>query len=174
VWRPAVFVVAPLLAYGAWMLVLVYGLGFPSPTQSLTSSSHGWGQHFTVPGLGVLVDLIMIIMRTGDVLFHHIDIALDALAAIIAAWGLVAARKRLPAGLFLYLFLCWCVALTKVTSMGTTNSASRYLLALLPLCLVPGLWLARTRPPLRIAWLTACALLAAWVFLDWMLWAWVA
>jgi hypothetical protein len=163
-----------LAAYGLWMLVLVYGLRMPSPAQSLTSSTQGWGQHFTIPGLGVLVDLIMLIARTGDVLFHHIDIALDAVAAIFAAWGLIVARRRLPPGLLLYLALCWCVALTKVTAIGTTNSASRYLLALLPLCFVPAMWLAKAKPPVRVVWFTACVLLSAWVFLYWMLWSWVA
>jgi hypothetical protein len=174
VWRPGGFAIAPLAAYGLWVLVLMYGLHMPSPTQSLTSSTHGWGQQFTIPGIGVLVDLILLNARPGYVLLHHIDYALDAVSAIVAAVGLIVARRRLPAGLLLYLALCWCVALTKVTVSGTTNSASRYLLALLPLCFVPATWLVKARPPVRVIWFTACALLAAWVFLDWMLWSWIA
>jgi hypothetical protein len=173
-WRPGGFAIAPLAAYGLWVMLLVYALHMPSPAQSLTSSTQGWGQQFTVPGIGVLVDLIFLIARPGYVLLHHIDYALDAISAIVAAVGLIVARRRLPAGLLLYLALCWCVALTKVTESGTTNSASRYLLALLPLCFVPAMWLVKARPPVRVVWFTACALLGVWVFLDWMLWSWIA
>jgi hypothetical protein len=172
-WRPAALAAAPALVYGTWLLLLVYVAHQPTPTQLLTSTN-GWKQHFTIPGFGVLVDVIAVIAVPGVVLLHHIDIALDALAAIIAAWGVVVARRRLPTGLLLYLLLCWCVAVFKVTPIGITNSASRYLLALLPLCIVPGMWLAKARPAVRLAWFSACGLLAAWVFLDWMMWAWVA
>lgn len=173
VWKPLVFACAPIAAYGVWLCAVVVLLRAPTPAQLLTSA-HGWNQHFTVPGVGVLVDLIDLFAKPGTVLLHHLDIPLDACAAILAAWGLLAVRKRLPASLLIYLLLCWCVALTKVSAIWTTNSAARYLLAALPLCVVPALWLARARPALRIPVLAVAGAIWCIYLLDWVLWAWVS
>lgn len=173
IWKPLLFACVPVATYGAWLCAVIFLLRAPTPAQLLTSTN-GWNQHFTVPGVGVLVDLIDLVARPSDVLLHHLDLPLDAFAAILAAWGLLAMRKRLPAGLFMYLLLCWCVALTKVSAIWTTTSAARYLLAVLPLCVVPALWLMRARPVVRIAVLVVAAVVSCVYLLDWVLWAWVS
>jgi mannosyltransferase PIG-V len=172
-WQPLLVMVAPPLALGAWLLFLKAVAHQPTPAELLTGSN-GWRQHFTLPGLGDVSMVRILLANPADVLLHHVDIPLDAGAAIAAAWGLFAARKRLPVGLLLYLTLSWCASVAKVTEIETTPSASRYLLALLPLCLLPGIWLARAEPVLRFAVMIPCWIVAAWLFLNWILWGWVA
>ncbi len=68
------------------------------------------------------------------------------------ATALVAAR-RLSLGLLPDLAAIWCSAQIKVLPNGLTTAEGRYMLELLPLCIVPARWLARGGPVRRIAWM---------------------
>lgn len=175
-WRavrgPIVVPAASAASYLTWLAVLHYVLLAPLPMETLTSAS-GWHQHFTVPGLGVLTDLLLIGTQPGNILMHHLSVPLDAVAAIVAAALLMVARRRLPAGLLLYLIACWCAAVVKVQVDGETNSAARYLLALLPLAIIPATWLARARSTLRLGYVGVCLLLGSLYLSEWVFWAWV-
>lgn len=164
--------VAAVGTYALWMLILTVGLRSQTPWQVLTARN-AWNQHFTLPGLGLITDLQLTALDPTTPLVHRFSMALDVSAAVLGGLGIWRARKTLPPGLVLYFFACWCVALTKVEASGATNSAARYLLALLPLCLVPASWLARSRPVSRLAYV-GCSVVVSCVFLtNWVLWAWV-
>ena len=169
---PLAAAVAPGLAYGAWVCYLLFVLRLPAPWQTLTSA-HLWNQHFTVPGLAVLADLRAFAAHPGHTLLYNLGLPLDIVATVLAALGLALAVRRLPPGVVLYLVACWAIATCKVMPDATTQSAARYLLALLPLCIVPAAWLARGRPALRLAFVAASLLLAGLCLGEWMLWSWV-
>lgn len=171
--RPLLLVVAAAGAYAVWIVCLTLIAGAPAPWQVLTSS-HGWRQHFEIPGVGVFNDVRTIVQDPGHTLAHKMSLPLDVVAAILGALGLWFARKRLPAGLFLFLLACWCVALVKLEPTGWTNSAARYLLVLLPVCIVPATWLANTRPSLRAAYIGFFVLVSCLYLTEWVLWSWVS
>lgn len=172
VWRPLAFALAPLVAYGAWIAVLVWGLYQGTPWQELTTSP-AWKQAFTWPGVGVIGDLGHLLLQPGDVLAHYPDVVLDAACTIAAAVGIGLAWKRLPPGLLLYLAGCWCLAVVKIQMIGVTTGAARYLLAALPLCLVPGAWLARAPLYLKVAAIVVAMFVAGAILNKWVLWTWI-
>ena len=176
-WRtargPATLMGAALLAYGAWLVVLQTVLGQQTPIELLTSQ-HGWNQHFEVPGLALLTNLHTFVIDPTGSLFHYLSLPLDTAAAIAALIGLIATWRTFPRAIWLYLFACWCVALAKVDMYGNTTSAARYLLALLPLCMVPAGWFARARPGLRMAFVGLFAFLWCFYLGEWVLWSWVS
>lgn len=167
------FLLAPFAAYVAWVFVLQFILGRGAPVQLLTAQ-HGWNQHFAFPGLAVLNDLASIVRGPSDALQHYFSLPLDTAASILALIGLIVTRRKLPQSVWLYLAACWCIALVKVDFFGNTTSAARYLLALLPLCVVPAQWLERARPPARILLFGAFAYLWCFYFGEWLLWSWVS
>lgn len=171
-WRPAVFAFAPLVVYGAWVGVVVAGLREGAPWQELAQSAL-WKQTFIWPGLGVIADIGHLLLQPGDVLAHYPDIVLDTAAALAVAVCIGLAWNRLPPGLLLYCLAGWCLAVVKVQTIDVTTGAARYLLALLPLCLVPGAWLASAKPALRRAIVTAAALVVCAILSKWVLWTWI-
>ena len=56
----------------------------------------------------------------------------------------------------------------------TTMSAARYLLVLLPLCMVPAAWLARALPFVRLSYVFGSVLLGCMILSEWVLWLWVS
>lgn len=171
--QPLLLVAAAVGAYAVWIVCLTVIAGAPAPWQVLTSS-HGWRQHFEIPGAGVINDIRTIIQDPGHTLAHKMSLPLDVVAAFLGALGLWLSRKRLPAGLFLFLLACWCAALVKLEPTGWTNSAARYLLVLLPVCIVPASWLAKTRPSLRAAYIGFFVLVSCLYLTEWVLWSWVS
>ncbi len=95
-------------------------------------------------------------------------------AALIGLAGLLLTIRRLPPGLWLTLAACWCVALIKVDAGGYSTSAARYLLALLPLAVLLGGWLARAPSALRVGYLVVSVGLFGYYFGQWLLWGWVS
>lgn len=176
-WRsgggPALLVIASVGAYALWILYLTRITSAPAPWQVLTSS-HGWRQHFEFPGAGVVNDIVTIAQSPGLVLAHKLSLPLDVCAAVLGALGLWLARRRLPAGLLLFLLACWCVALVKLEPTGWTNSAARYLLTLLPICIVPATWVSRARPAWRIAYFSLFVVFSCIFMTEWVLWSWVS
>jgi hypothetical protein len=164
-----VAVAAPALTYGGWLGALRLVLHAPSPWQVL-ASTRGWDQRFAWPGTGLIADAVWL-THPPDAIVNGTE--LDLLMAIVAAALLLIGLRRLPTTLWLYLTALWCAALVKVLSDGQTNSAGRYMLALLPLCVLPAGWLARGGRPRRIAWVVTgmlTALVCLWTF---VLWGWV-
>lgn len=168
---PILAALAGPAAYVGWAIAL-YMARLPLPWEPL-GSTKGWGLQFTWPGEGILGDLLAL-GHPGAVTGMGLqsDI-LDAGAAVLVAVLIVVAARRLPPAFTLYGVLIWCLALIKVLPDGETMSAARYLLPLLPLALLPGAWLARHAPLIRVAWVAvACAPL---MFFTWyyIMGAWV-
>lgn len=172
-WRPLVFAATSLGTYGAWLLYVRFVLRAPTPYEQVTSNP-AWGQHLTLPGLGLISDVLYVAQDPGFRLLYDHALTLDLAAALLALIGLVAARRRLPPALLLYLIGCWCVAIIKVESNGITMSAARYLLVLLPLCMVPAGWLARARPLARLSYVGVSFLIGCMLLSEWVLWLWVS
>ncbi len=89
---------------------------------------------------------------------------------------LVDGRRRLPPTLWLYLAALWCSAVVKVLPDGRTVSAGRYMLALLPLCVLPAARLAgdgKVRRFARVLWAVAGALVAFLCLWAFILGGWV-
>ncbi|HKB48967.1 MAG TPA: mannosyltransferase family protein [Ktedonobacterales bacterium] len=170
--RPALVPLASVGIYAAWLGVLAFWLRVPTPVQALTSQQ-GWNQHFTLPGLGVLADLALLVRQPGMIPLNYLGVPLDASAALVTAALLIVAWQRLPAGLGFYLLACWCVAVVKVQPGGETVSAARYLLAALPLAAVPATWLARGRPALRVGYVALAFLVWIMFLSEWVFWSWV-
>lgn len=167
------FLAAPFVTYLAWLLVLQFIFGRGTPMELLTAQ-HGWNQHFTLPGLAVLTNLASILRNPSGAWQHYFSLPLDTAAALLSLIGLVVMRRRLPLSVWLYLAACWCIALMKVDFFGNTTSAARYLLALLPLCVVPAQWLEKARPSARILLCATFAYLWCFYFGEWLLWSWVS
>lgn len=171
-WKPLAFALTPVAAYGIWVAVLTWGLHQGAPWQELSASSL-WRQTFTWPGVGVVVDIGHVLLQPADVLAHYPDIVLDVVGSVAAAIGIGVAWRRLPPGMLLYLVGGWCMAVVKVQTLGVTTGAARYLLALLPLCLVPGEWLARAKPYVRLPVVAAAAVVVCTILSKWVLWTWI-
>lgn len=169
---PLGLVLAPLAAYGAWIGFIHWALRQSAPWQAL-SSSNLWGQTYFWPGMGVLADVLHVVHDPALIVGLSPQIPLDAVAALIAAILLGLAWNRVPTELLLYLLACWCIAVVKVQTTGITTGAARYLLALLPLCFLPGLWLIQARWPVWFAIVTLAVLFTLRFFGLWVLWVWV-
>lgn len=172
-WQPIAFAATSLGTYAAWLLYVHTVLRAPTPYEQVTSSP-AWGQHLTLPGLGLISDLLYIAQDPGFRLLYDHALTLDLAAALLAFTGLIVARRHLPRALLLYLVGCWCVAIIKVEPSGITMSAARYLLVLLPLCMVPAAWLARVRPFVRLSYVGVSFLLGCLFLSEWVLWLWVS
>ena len=160
---PLVAGMAGPLAYLGWLLVVGLLLHAPLPWEPLTAAN-GWNLHTAWPGVGVLADLAAL-ARQDIPSPLGLSVPLDALAAILAGITILAAIRRLPMGILLYVSACWCLALVKVQPEGLTISAARYLLSALPLAILPGELLARSRALLRLLWVILGSLLL--FFLTW-------
>jgi hypothetical protein len=162
-WKPGLAALAGPGVYLAWLLVVGLALRAPFPWEPL-AAANGWDLHSTWPGTGVIADLVALAQNAIPIPLG-LSVPLDAAAAILAGITIVFAVRRLPPGIALYIIGCWCLALAKVQSAGLTISAARYLLAALPLAVLPGELLARGHPALRIVWLALGSMLA--LFLTW-------
>lgn len=176
-WRraraPLLLASAPLLAYAAWLACLALVLRQPAPWQIVTSLP-AWNQHYTLPGAGLLADLRLMWQAPGTYFLPALSLPLDIAAAVLGAVGLIALARRLPPALTLYLIACWCIALVKVMPNGSTESAARYLLALLPLCILPGGWLAGEHRRWRLVYVSLSLCLACFCFAEWVMWGWIS
>lgn len=172
-WRPIAFAAISLGTYIAWLLYVRFILHAPTPYEQVTSSP-AWGQHLTLPGLGLMSDAVYLAQDPAFRLLYYHALTLDIAAALFALIGLIVARRQLPPALLLYLIGCWCVATIKVEPNGITMSAARYMLVLLPLCMVPAGWLARARPYARLSYVGVSFLLGCMFLSEWVLWLWVS
>ncbi|MGH2486174.1 MAG: mannosyltransferase family protein, partial [Ktedonobacterales bacterium] len=73
--RPLLLVAAAVGAYAVWIVCLTVIAGAPAPWQVLTSS-HGWRQHFEIPGVGVFNDIRTIVQNPGNTLAHKMSLPL--------------------------------------------------------------------------------------------------
>lgn len=165
--------IALVATYGAWNAAVIVVLHQPASWQVMTSPE-AWNEHLTMPGAGILVDLQLIWFHPDTVLLHYLGIPLDVVAAIVGVVLLALAWKRVPREVMWYLVACWCISVCKVTPDGATQSAARYLLTLVPLCIVPAGWLARSRGRPRMAVVAACAFFWCFYLGEWVLWSWVS
>lgn len=172
-WRPIAFVASNLGTYVAWLLFVRFVLHAPIPYEHVTSSSD-WNLRPALPGLGLIGDVLYFAQDPGFRLLYDHAHVLDVVASLLALLGLIVARRQLPPPLLLYLIGCWCIALFLVEQNGTTISTARYLLVLLPLCMVPAGWLARTRPFVRQIYVGVSLLLGCMLLAEWVLWLWVS
>jgi hypothetical protein len=157
---------APILAYGGWIAFLRLMLHAPLPWDLLNAPG-AWQLRYTWPGSGVLADVGLLIHPTPELTGMLGGAALDASTSLAAIAALVLATRRLPPVLLLYLVAMWCSAQIKVLPNGLTTAEGRYMLELLPLCVVPAGWLARGGPVRRIAWLaggTIALTIYLWAF----------
>jgi Mannosyltransferase (PIG-V) len=173
VWRPIAFAATSLGTYMAWLLIVHFALRAPMPFEQVTSRS-GWDLRLTLPGLGLIGDVLYLAQDPGFRLLYDHAHVLDLVASLLALIGLIVARRQLPPALLLYLIGCWCVALIQVELSGITMSTARFQLALLPLCMVPAGWLARARPFVRLSYVFGSVLLGCMILAEWVLWLWVS
>ncbi|MGZ6390112.1 MAG: mannosyltransferase family protein [Ktedonobacterales bacterium] len=173
VWRPIAFATTSLGMYMAWLLYVHFALRAPTPFEQVTSSS-AWHLRLTLPGLGLISDVLYLAQDPGFRLLYDHAHVLDLVASLLALVGLIVARRQLPSALLLYLVACWCVALIQVELSGITMSTARFQLALLPLCMVPAGWLARSRPFVRLSYVFGSVLLGCMILAEWVLWLWVS
>jgi hypothetical protein len=171
-WAPLLAMAAPPLAYASWLVMLRLALHAPEPWQVL-ASPQGWHQHVTWPGSGVLADLGALRDNIGC-LTRVRTLSLEVIASLAGLAALVVGVRRLPAGLSLYLAAVWCSGLVKVTESGQTTSEGRYMLALLPLCVLPAGWLARDGWVRRAAWVGVGLLGLMLYLVTFVLGNWVA
>jgi hypothetical protein len=158
---------APLVAYGGWMAVLRFVMHAPLPWDLLVASD-AWNLRFSWPGSGVLADIVVLIHPPKG--FAIGSLALDVISTLVALGALLVAVRRLPKGVALYLLAVWCTALIKVLPNGMTVSEGRYMLQMLPLCMVPAAALARSGTVLRLAWIvvgTVTVVVFLWSFVLW-------
>jgi hypothetical protein len=99
-------------------------------------------------------------------------VALDAIAALLAGAAIVAAARRLPLALMLYLVANLCAVVIKVQSTDLTMSTARYLLPLQTLAVLPGEKLANS-PNLRRTWVGVGSGLLMFFVSRFIMWAWV-
>jgi hypothetical protein len=164
---PLVAVAAPGVVYAAWLGALRLALHALLPWEVLTQIS-GWDQRFAWPGPGLIADAVWL-PQWSDALITGTE--LDLVMAVTALALLLASLRRLPPTLWLYLAALWCAAVVKVLPDGRTVSAGRYMLALLPLCVLPAAWLAGTGKGRRLAralWVVVgvlVSLLCLWAFI---------
>jgi hypothetical protein len=158
----------PVLAYGGWLVIVRVVLRAPLPWDLVTAPD-AWKLRYTWPGSGLLADIGLLIHPTPDLIGMLASAALDVSTSLAALATLALAVRRLPSGLALYLAAMWCSAQIKVLPNGLTTAEGRYMLELLPLCVVPAAWLARGGPVRRLAWLaggTVTLTIYLWAFVS--------
>jgi hypothetical protein len=170
---PLVSGAVPVLVYVGWVVGLAFAHA-PLPWD-LLSSQRAWNLRPTWPGSGVLADAAFLVTHRPVGLAGWLQSpALDASASLAALAALIAMARRLPPGISLYLAAVWVSAQIKVAPSGLTLGEGRYILELLPLCVLPAGWLARSGTWLRLTWVVVGAaglILYLWLF---VLWGWVA
>ncbi len=169
---PALAALAGPLAYLGWVIVVGAGLHQPLPWEPL-GTVEGWNLHFTLPGVGIVADLVALAHPATPSGLGLPSVALDAGAAILAGIAIAVSARRLPLALVIYMVASWCLALAKVQVSGQTMSTARYLLPLLPLAVLPAEMLASGRPLLRLAWIAAGGVLLLFFTWYFLLGAWV-
>jgi hypothetical protein len=163
---------APPLAYALWLVALGVFWHAPPPWVPL-GAARGWGLRVTWPGSGVLADLAVFVRPGGVPLGVALAAALDLGAIGIGAGLLAAAARRFPLAVVVYLAVSLLASLMKVEPSGLTTSEARYMLALLPLAVLPGLWLAHGGRARRIGWLALCAPVQVFLLMAFVLNVWV-
>jgi hypothetical protein len=168
-------VAAPIGAYLIWLGVLQLALE-PMPW-SVLADPRTWNLRFAWPWQGLWAD-VRLLFVPGDPLHNYTSMVasdfLDLVMSLGALALLVAAFRRLPLGLVLYVAAMWWVSLSKILAFGPTISESRYMLQLLPLCVVPAEWLVRRGGVRRLAWVgisVPLLVLCTWGF---ALYLWIA
>jgi hypothetical protein len=164
------------LAYFAWSKALAAAVHAPLPVVSVFSSTV-WNQRIVWPGLSILADLDGLVHLAVPTAVGYPAVILDIAAALLTGAAIVLAARRFPLGLLFYLIAVWCAAVMKVQPVGSTIftfGASRFLLPLLPLAVLPAEVLARSGPTLRRIWVGAGSGLGMFYLCLFVLWSWVA
>jgi hypothetical protein len=170
----------PLLAalagpavYLGWVIVEGFFWHLPLPWVPL-GSTNGWNLHFTIPGVGIVANLMALAHPSVPSELGLPALALDTGAALLAVIAILVSIRRLPLAFTLYAIATWCLALAKVQVSDQTMSTSRYLLPMLLLVILPAEWLAQSRPLWRLGWILAGII--SLFFFTWyfLIGAWVA
>jgi hypothetical protein len=133
-----------------------------------------WSLHFSWPWTALAADAQVVWQQPHGAVTLFESPALDLVSAVLAAVGLVVTARRLPLGMTLFFICSWWSSTVKVLPGGLTNSEGRYMLQLLPLCVVPAGWMARWHPVARVAWMVACTILLIWYLTTFVLGGWVS
>jgi hypothetical protein len=163
---------APALAYALWLVGLRAFWQAPLPWQPL-GDAHGWNLRVAWPWSGMLADAAVFAGPKGPLSGLAQLAALDLSAIGIAMALLIVAMRRFPPGLVLYLALSLLTSLMKVEPNGLTTSEARYTLSLLPLAVLPAVWLARGGPRRRLTWIIVCLTAQALLLMAFVLNVWV-
>ena len=166
----------PVLAYLAWIAALHVILRQRMPWDVLADPA-AWNLRFAWPWQGLWADVSLLLQGGaphGQPTSVAAGTALDLVMSLGALVALPLMHRRLAPGTWLYLAAIWWSSLSKVFVTGSTISASRYMLQVAPLCVVPALWLARGSGWRRLLWVGLSLvplLLYLWAF---TLYLWVA
>jgi hypothetical protein len=163
---------APPAAYALWLVVLHVAWHAPMPWAPL-GAVRGWGLRFTWPGSDILADFAVFVRPGGAPLGVALAAGLDLTAIGVGLVLLTVAARRFPPALVLYLAVSLLTSLMKVEPSGLTTSEARYTLALLPLAVLPGAWLARGGPARRLAWVGVCMPAQVLLLMAFVLNVWV-
>jgi len=169
---PMLAALAGPIAYLGWVVLVGFVWRMPFPWEPL-GSVNGWNLHFTLPGVGIVADLIALAHPSVPSTMGLPSLALDAGAAILAGIAILVMARRLPLAIVLYAIATWCLALVKVLPSDQTMSTARYLLPILLLAILPGKWLAQGRPLLRLGWIVAGGVLLFFFTWYFVIGAWV-
>jgi hypothetical protein len=168
-------IAAPLVAYAAWVATLVFVLHVPPPWKEALDTAV-WNVRVSWPWQGLWADARLLFFPGGPLHLQGSvpEVVLDLVMSVGALVALVVMARRLPASLLLYLSAMWWTSLSKVYGNGLTISEGRYMLQLLPLCILAASWLAQGRDWRRLAWVAVSLpimLLYLWAFVMYL---WVA
>jgi hypothetical protein len=163
---------APVLACGLWLVALRVLWQAPLPWEPL-GDARGWNLRFAWPWAGILADAAVFAGPKGPLSSLAQLAMLDLSAVGIAVALLIVAARRFPPGLVLYLGLSLLTSLMKVEPNGLTTSEARYMLSLLPLAMLPAVWLARGGPGRRLTWIIVCLPMQALLLMGFVLNVWV-
>jgi hypothetical protein len=162
----------PALAYALWLVALRVFWQAPPPWQPL-ADARGWNLRLAWPWSGILADAAVFGGPKGP-LSSLAQLAMLDLSAIgIAVALLIVAARRFPPELVIYLALSLLTSLMKVEPNGLTTSEARYTLSLLPLAVLPAVWLARGGPRRRLTWIIVCLPMQALLLMGFVLNVWV-
>ncbi len=184
--RPQVLWLA-LVPAGLGLFMLYLQLKNGTPMEPFKAQEQFWGHHFAGP-FGGVVDAIKVLPHDISAVWNHtnehlVDASdpiswnghelIDFAFVLVSAAALIVTVRRVPVAYTVYTVLAAAFFTSVPTVFENLQSYDRYSMALFPLFIGVGGWLAN-KPRTRIAVYVICAGLLGVFSWLWATWAWVA